>query len=196
MVKRVKYILHVLASIDKGLILTIHWHNRTENVQNRPRCHEQVQALFSQSSQQPTIDIGAASDVKSDIIELIDSTRKWSTKGMQRVLEERRFKVAKLRAKCSPVCPIDTNCCMARLLSQQDDFKNQPSILKTFIHSREHEHIFLPKFHCELNPIEKVFTSIHSKYWIQVRRKPLRMPRKRHSAYSGSESKTKKEFVY
>ena len=129
MVKRVKYILHVLASIDKGLILTIHWHNRTENVQNRPRCHEQVQALFSQSSQQPTIDIGAASDVKSDIIELIDSTRKWSTKGMQRVLEERRFKVAKLRAKCSPVCPIDTNCCMARLLSQQDDFKNQPSML-------------------------------------------------------------------
>ncbi|KAF8814351.1 hypothetical protein BYT27DRAFT_7082444, partial [Phlegmacium glaucopus] len=36
--------------------------------------------------------------------------------------------------KCSPVCPIEnTNCCMARLLSQQDDFKNQP---KTFICSR------------------------------------------------------------
>ena len=103
---------------------------------------------------------------------------------------------------------------MAHLLSQQDDFKNQPSILKTFIHSREHEHIFLPKFHCELNPIEMVFTIIHSKYLIQVliknlsigvgantvigksRRKPLRTPRKRRSAYSGSESKKKKEFVY
>ena len=39
-------------------------------------------------------------------------------KGMQHVLEERGFNVAKLRAKCSPVCPIEnTNCCMARLLS-------------------------------------------------------------------------------
>ncbi|KJA14630.1 hypothetical protein HYPSUDRAFT_98697, partial [Hypholoma sublateritium FD-334 SS-4] len=37
---------------------------------------------------------------------------------------------------------------------QQDDFKNQPSMLETFIKSRGHECIFLPKFHCELNPIE------------------------------------------
>ena len=79
-------------------------------------------------------------------------------KGMQRVLQERGFDVARLRAKCSPVCPIEnTNCCMARLLSRQDDFKNQPSMLETFIHSRGHECIFLPKFHCELNPIEMVF---------------------------------------
>ena len=124
-------------------------------------------------------------------------------KGMQRVLEERGFNVAKLRAKCSPVCPIEnTNCCMARLLSQQDDFKNQTSMLETFIHSHGHECIFLPKFHCELNPIEMVFTIIHSKYLIQVliknlsigvgantvigksRRKPLRTPRKRRSASS------------
>ena len=87
---------------------------------------------------------------------------------MKRVLEERGFNVAKLRAKCSPVCPIEnTNCCMARLLSQQDDFKNQPSMLETFIHSRGHECIFLPKFHCELNPIEMVCT-IYSKHVIPV----------------------------
>ena len=80
-------------------------------------------------------------------------------KGMQRVLQERGFNVARLRAKCSPVCPIEnTNCCMARLLSQQDDFKNQPSMLETFIRSQGHECIFLPKFHCELNPIEMVRT--------------------------------------
>jgi hypothetical protein len=37
----------------------------------------------------------------------------------RRVLEELRFNVAKLRAKCSPVCPIkNTKCCMAHLLSQ------------------------------------------------------------------------------
>ncbi len=86
-------------------------------------------------------------------------------KGMQRVLEERGFNVAHLRAKCSPVCSIENmNCCMARLLSQQDDFKNQPSMLETFIHSRGHECIFLPKFHCELNPIEMVhfFNSKHA----------------------------------
>jgi hypothetical protein len=87
-------------------------------------------------------------------------------KGMKRVLEERGFNVAKLRAKCSPVCPIEnTNCCMARLLSQQDDFKNQPSMLETFIRSRGHECMFLPKFHCELNPIEMV-CDIHSKHVI------------------------------
>jgi len=84
-------------------------------------------------------------------------------KGMQRVLQERGFNVAGLRAKCSPVCPIENkNCCMACLLSQQDNFKNQPSMLETFIHSRGHECIFLPKFHCELNPIEMVSTCSYS----------------------------------
>jgi hypothetical protein len=111
-------------------------------------------------------------------------------------------KVAKLRAKCSPICPIEnTNCCMARLLSQQDDFKNQPSMLETFIHSRGHECMFLPKFHCELNPIEMV-CSIHFKHMIQVliktvstgvgantvigrwKRKPSTTPRKQRSASS------------
>lgn len=78
-------------------------------------------------------------------------------KGLKRTLEERGFNVHGLRAKCSPVCPIDSeNCCMARLLSQQDDFKNQPSMLETLIHAAGHEVIFLPKFHCELNPIEMV----------------------------------------
>ncbi len=78
-------------------------------------------------------------------------------KGLQRVLEERGFTVKNLQAKCSPVCPIDNlNCCLARLLSQQDDFKNQESMLESFIKSRGHECIFLPKFHCELNPIEMV----------------------------------------
>ena len=42
------------------------------------------------------------------------------------------------------------------LLSQQDDFKNQPSMLETLIQGAGHECIFLPKFHCELNPIEMV----------------------------------------
>jgi hypothetical protein len=85
-------------------------------------------------------------------------------KGLKRVLEERGFPdLHKLRAKCSPVCPIENeNCCMARLLSQQDDFRNQPSMLDTLIKGAGHECIFLPKFHCELNPIEMV-----SLWWSQ-----------------------------
>ena len=80
-----------------------------------------------------------------------------TAKGLKRVLEERGFNVEKLRAKCSPVCPIGSqNCCMARLLSQQEDFKNQPSMLEMFFKSHGYECIFLPKFHCELNPIEMV----------------------------------------
>jgi hypothetical protein len=78
-------------------------------------------------------------------------------KGLQQVLEERGFNVQKMPAKCSPVCPWENiNCCMARLLSKQDDFANQPSMLATLIREAGHECIFLPKFHCELNPIEMV----------------------------------------
>ncbi|CDO77934.1 hypothetical protein BN946_scf184610.g1 [Trametes cinnabarina] len=77
-------------------------------------------------------------------------------KGLQQVLTERGFTdLHKLRAKCSPVCPFEsTGCCMARLFSQQDDVKNQESMLEMVIKEAGHECIFLPKFHCELNPIE------------------------------------------
>jgi hypothetical protein len=78
-------------------------------------------------------------------------------KGLQAVLEERGFDVHGLRAKCSPVCQFEsTGCCMAWLLSQQDDFCNQISMLEQLIKDHGHECIFLPKFHCELNPIEMV----------------------------------------
>ena len=82
-------------------------------------------------------------------------------KGLQTVLEEHGFEVQKLRAKCTPVCPFESqNCCMARLLSQQEDFVNQESMLESMIKEQGHLHLFLPKFHCELNPIEMV--RIHS----------------------------------
>ena len=80
-----------------------------------------------------------------------------SPKGLQRVLEECGFDVKNMHAKCSPVCPWENaNCCMACLLSKQDDFANQPSMLEALIKDAGHKCIFLPKFHCELNPIEMV----------------------------------------
>ncbi len=82
-------------------------------------------------------------------------------KGLKTCLEERGFNVAHLKAKCSPVCPFESqNCCMGRLLSQQEDFRDQPSILEMTIKAAGHECLFLPKFHCELNPIEMVSSDI------------------------------------
>jgi hypothetical protein len=85
------------------------------------------------------------------------TTASREAKGLKAVLEERGFDVSCLREKCAPVCPFEShNCCMARLLSQQEDFINQESMLETLIKSAGHECIFLPKFHCELNLIEMV----------------------------------------
>ncbi|KAJ3780539.1 hypothetical protein GGU10DRAFT_235507, partial [Lentinula aff. detonsa] len=50
----------------------------------------------------------------------------------------------------------NTGCCMAWLLSQQDDFVNQPSMLEELIMQKGHYCLFLLKFHWELNPIEMV----------------------------------------
>jgi hypothetical protein len=85
------------------------------------------------------------------------TTEAGEAKGLQQTLEERGFDVRGLRVKCAPVCPFENNnCCMARLLSKQDDFHLQESLLEQKIKSKGHLCVFLPKFHCELNPIEMV----------------------------------------
>lgn len=85
------------------------------------------------------------------------TTENGEQKGLQQTLEERGFHVRGMRAKCAPVCPFESNnCCMARLLSKQDDFHFQVSLLEQKIKAQGHLCVFLPKFHCELNPIEMV----------------------------------------
>ena len=60
------------------------------------------------------------------------TTESGDPKGLQSVLKERGYNCSNLKAKCSPVCPFESkNCCMARLLSQQDDFMNQTSMVET-----------------------------------------------------------------
>jgi hypothetical protein len=82
-------------------------------------------------------------------------TEAGQAKGIQQTLEEHGFSVRGMRVKCSPVCPFENNdCCMAHLLSKQDNFCLQISLLEQKITSKGHLCIFLPKFHCELNPIE------------------------------------------
>ncbi|KIJ94306.1 hypothetical protein K443DRAFT_57693, partial [Laccaria amethystina LaAM-08-1] len=57
-------------------------------------------------------------------------------------------------------------CCVARILSKQDDFANQISVLETMIWEAGHECIFLPKVHCELNPIEMVSHNFSSQKYL------------------------------
>ncbi|CAL1705208.1 unnamed protein product [Somion occarium] len=45
-------------------------------------------------------------------------------------------------------------CCMTRVLALQDDFVSEKPLIQTYIESRSHMCLFLPKFHCEFNPIE------------------------------------------
>ena len=93
-------------------------------------------------------------------------TESGEAKGLHQTLEEHGFNVQGMHAKCSPVCPFENEkCCMAQLLSRQDDFRFQKSLLKWKIKERGHICIFLPKFHCELNPIKmvRVFNLLFSK---------------------------------
>ena len=54
-----------------------------------------------------------------------------------------------------------TACCLEFLLSEQDDFKEQQNAIQELIVSRGHHCIFLPKYHPELNFIER--------YWSRVK---------------------------
>ncbi len=48
-------------------------------------------------------------------------------------------------------------CCMQQVLSLQEDFFTEKLLLQHIIEKAGHKCLFLPKFHCELNPIEMVW---------------------------------------
>src|SRR5258708_6842606 len=78
-------------------------------------------------------------------------------KGLESVLTEHGFNTKGIKAKCKPVCPFEnTDCCLACILSWQSDFVNQKSMIETLVEKAGHLCMFLPKFHCKLNPIEMV----------------------------------------
>lgn len=47
-----------------------------------------------------------------------------------------------------------TDCCMRKMLANQHDFKEEKPLIQSIIEDAGHRCWFLPKFHCELNPIE------------------------------------------
>ena len=53
---------------------------------------------------------------------------------------------------------------MRAILADHDDFKNEKCRVDTFLSNSGHTCVFIPKFHCELNPIERV--------WSQSKRYP------------------------
>ena len=53
-----------------------------------------------------------------------------------------------------------TTCCWSKILASQSDFKGERPLLQTIIEDAGHICIFLPKFHCELNPIELLWAYI------------------------------------
>ena len=76
-------------------------------------------------------------------------------KGLRTILAERGIFMVRMKAKD-----------MRTVLSNHDDFWNEKAAVHNYVESRGHRVFFLPKFHCELNPIERVWG--HSKRYCRA----------------------------
>ncbi|PPQ91313.1 hypothetical protein CVT25_006593 [Psilocybe cyanescens] len=83
-------------------------------------------------------------------------------KGMAVILDERKLDGSKKKAQrgekfsdCKIVPDMPARCCCQRTLFNEPDFLNIDSALQAEMREQGIEVIFLPKFHCELNPIEQ-----------------------------------------
>ena len=81
------------------------------------------------------------------------STNPNEAKGIKAVLTERALYRADLRGKCEKKCRSNA-CCNKRILELQSDFMEQKSLVQETMEGAGHLCLFLPKLHCELNPIE------------------------------------------
>jgi hypothetical protein len=77
-------------------------------------------------------------------------------KGLKKILLEREMWIEKLPKHCGAKFAVGSNpeCCAIHRLGAQPDFRAQKSILYEAIGKTRHICDFLPKFHCELAPIE------------------------------------------
>lgn len=79
-------------------------------------------------------------------------------KGMVSLLQERGYNTNGLNAECTGFkCKSSTaDCCCRRILFNLIDMNGEhKSILETLAETYGSQVIFLPKYHCELNPIEQ-----------------------------------------
>lgn len=88
-------------------------------------------------------------------------------KGMAKILQERGLgHIAEKRAQCPDFkCePGRTDCCCLRALLSQPDFESRGSSLEEAARQLGSMVVFLPKYHCELNPIEQCWGYAKKKY--------------------------------
>ena len=80
-------------------------------------------------------------------------------KGMKQVLKERGVNTDGMKAED-----------MRKVLGSHHDFKYEKTRVEHYLHQRGHRVLFIPKYHCKLNPIERVwaeakrFTRKHCNY--------------------------------
>ena len=90
-------------------------------------------------------------------------------KGMKKVLEERGINTATMVADD-----------MRTVLANHEDFCTEKTVVENYLIGRGHKVLFVPKFHCELNPIErvwgqaKVYTCTHTNYTLPRLRNIIR----------------------
>jgi len=92
-------------------------------------------------------------------------------KGMAQILAERNLGIGdpfKIRAECLKFQCVGDNplCCCRRILYNQPDFVNVPSLLENYCSEKGWKVLFLPKFHCELNFIEQCWGKAKYLYWM------------------------------
>lgn len=99
-------------------------------------------------------------------------------KGIQQVLEERGLwtstrvdgermplKCNNNRGGCAKEGDLHHRCCATSLLADQPDFRAQKGRLQEEVESMGYEVIFYPKFHCEVNFIERFWSSCKHFAW-------------------------------
>ncbi|KAG2743881.1 hypothetical protein P692DRAFT_201722673 [Suillus brevipes Sb2] len=59
---------------------------------------------------------------------------------------------------------LGVNCCMRKMLANQQDFKAEKPYIQLIIKAAGHKCWFLPKFHCELNPIEMYWGWVKTRF--------------------------------
>jgi transposase len=89
-------------------------------------------------------------------------------KGIRQILKERGLWPPEgLRLDCrlrdgkSTGCQPEGGCCARKVLAEEQDFREQKGQLCELLEAQGEVVLFLPKFHCELNPIEH--------YWCQAK---------------------------
>lgn len=103
--------------------------------------------------------LGAHPQQLQSLYFLPDHSQAGVFKGMAIILHERSIKVDGLQAQCPKFkySPLALFCCTRQILYNQPDFYDVDSLLE--IHCRKQPEgylvVFLPKFHCELNSIER-----------------------------------------